>query len=265
MDLYSKLTLGFQNKANDKFKVYEALLENLRQNQEEIIKREKKEVRQKKKTNLVEEHKGSSAKEKHKYTHEMFNIDQERREKQRQHQMHYLGNGITQEIIDGKLELKGISKEGIKAGFNDFIGTYIFTLDEELDLDKELESFESSWKINELSNIEQRHKSIFEQPRQKVQLKPLAVKLLPFVTKACKETNKYIIRPKISRVGVGDSYFEFDHMLMKNFPTVAIKGLDAKDSELVDIYIRFTNPNMSLCVITLSKLKESQAKSFETN
>lgn len=116
-----------------------------------------------------------------------------------------------------------------------------------------------------MSNIEQRHKSVFEQPRQKVQLKPLAVKLLPFVTKACKETNKYIIRPKISRVGVGDSYFEFDHMLMKNFPTIAIKGLDAKDSQSVEIYIRFTNPNMSLCVITLSKLKESQAKAFETN
>lgn len=126
VDLYSKLTLGFQNKANDKFKVYEALLENLRLNQEEIIKREKKEVRQKKKTNLVEEHKGSSAKEKQKYTHEMFNTDQERREKLRQHQMHYLGNSITQEIIDGKLEIKGISKEGIKAGFNDFIGINIF-------------------------------------------------------------------------------------------------------------------------------------------
>jgi hypothetical protein len=122
VDLYSKLTLGFQNKANDKFKIYEAILENLRVNQEEIIKREKKEVRQKKKTNLVEEHKGSSSKEKHKYTHEMFNIDQEKRHKLRQQQMHYLGSSITQEIIDGKLELKGISKEDLKTGFNDYLG-----------------------------------------------------------------------------------------------------------------------------------------------
>jgi len=69
------------------------------------------------------------------------------------------------------------------------------------------------------------------------QLHPIPVSLLPYVTKFCKKSNKYLIRPKTSRAGADDNYFEVDQLAMKNFPTVTIKILDAKNTKNIDFYI----------------------------
>jgi predicted GIY-YIG superfamily endonuclease len=121
MDIYAKQTFASQQKGRDKFKVFEALLSQLCLTQEEIMKREKKEVRQKK-TNLLEEYKGKSAREKKKYTHEDFARDEERRLKIRDDQMLNIGNSTTEEIISGRLELKDLDKEELKKGFKDYLG-----------------------------------------------------------------------------------------------------------------------------------------------
>jgi hypothetical protein len=128
-----------------------------------------------------------------------------------------------------------------------------------------MQNVEENWKLDEMTSIEQRHKDVFGQPRKRWQLQPIPVPLLPYVTKSCRETNKYVIRPKVSRVASEDSYFEIDHLLMKNFPTVSIKGVDVKDNSKFDIYLRFTNPNMSICVVKILKLKESQVKTVDAN
>lgn len=132
-------------------------------------------------------------------------------------------------------------------------------------MDKELELTEQSWKPEDITTVEQRNKDTFAQPRKKLQLQPISVPLLPFVTKSCAESKKYIIKPKFSRVGTETSYFEVDHLLVKNFPTVTIKGISVIDDSNFDIYLRITNPNMSIWVVKLMKLKESQGKVAESN
>lgn len=81
MDIYTVQTHANKAKEKDKRIIFKALLDQLAFNQEEIMKREKKEVRQRNKTNLVEEHKGSSSKQRQKYTHEMFATDEQRRKR----------------------------------------------------------------------------------------------------------------------------------------------------------------------------------------
>ena len=135
LDIYARQTFSSQQKGKDKgslsaenwgsicsHQVFEACLDRLKTNQEEIMKREKKEVRQKKKTNLVEEFKGSGVKERTKYTHEMFKQDQEIREKEKHANSFILGSSVTQDILSGRQELKYVTAEIIKKGFKDFTG-----------------------------------------------------------------------------------------------------------------------------------------------
>ena len=83
--------------------------------------------------------------------------------------------------------------------------------------------------------------------------------------KVCKSSKKYLIRQKTNRVGADDNYFEVDHLAMKNFPTITIKTLEARSPNEAACYLRFTNPNVSRCVIKLSQLSESQAEKINMN
>jgi len=105
-------------------------------------------LRQKKKSNLVEENKGSSAKERIKYTLEMFEEDEKKREEIRMLLLTKLGNTVTEEILNFQQE----------PNIPDPI--------EELDLDKELQSVEDNWKLRELTSIDQRMKDVYSQPRK---------------------------------------------------------------------------------------------------
>lgn len=131
---------------------------------------------------------------------------------------------------------------------------------EELDLDKELQSTEDAWNMNDVTTIEQRLKDVYFQPRKTWRLTPISVPYLPYVTKICKKSEKFIIRPKLTKIQSDEGYFDHDHLLMKNFPSISIKAVDAKDGSKADVYIRFTNPNYSVCTIQIDKLDTAQSK-----
>ena len=99
--------MSSQTKITSKTKVFELLLSRLKYNQEEIMKREKKEIRKNKKTLIADEIKLPHQKEKVKYTRDMYANDEEKRTKNREKQ-HIIGNSITQDIIDGKTEIKDL-------------------------------------------------------------------------------------------------------------------------------------------------------------
>lgn len=87
-------------------------------------------------------------------------------------QMLQLGNSLTQEIINGKVDLKDFSKDELKTGFKDYLDS-IDNNNDELDLDKEMAHLENNWKLSEITNLEQRHKDPFSQNRKKWQLRPI--------------------------------------------------------------------------------------------
>jgi hypothetical protein len=127
-------------------------------------------------------------------------------------------------------------------------------------LDSELESTKTSWKPEQFTSIDQRHKDVFSQPRNKLQLQPVPVPFLPYVTKSCKKSGKYIVKLKDTKTANEINYFDVDHLLVKNFPTITIRGIDISDPKHFYVYLRFTNPNNSICVIEILKLKESQTQ-----
>lgn len=137
-----------------------------------------------------------------------------------------IGTSVTQQIVDGTIEIKQSDKNLLKEGFKDYLDS-IDTNDGEIDLEQELAK---DINFDDFSTFEQRHKDVFVQPRLKTKLKPISYSLLPYVTKSCKETEKYVIKPKISRISNEDGFFEMDNMLMKNFPTITIKAIDAKET-----------------------------------
>jgi hypothetical protein len=128
VDIYTSHLLSSKQKGVERNRVFEALLTQFRNTQELIKDREKKEIRQKNKTNLVEEFKGSGTKERIKYTHDMFNTDQEIKMKDRHAEMNILGDGVTQKIIMGTLEIKEISHESAKKEFKDYLGNCVTKL-----------------------------------------------------------------------------------------------------------------------------------------
>ncbi|CAI2367063.1 unnamed protein product [Moneuplotes crassus] len=248
LDIMTKCSVSNDSRGDNlKNKVFLTLLNNLKANQDEIMNREKKEVRQKKKTNLVEENKGSSNLERVKYTHDMYAEDEKKRKEIRFHQMTMLEKPIPFQLLDGKIEPK------------------VAEPPEELDLGKEFQIVEDNWKLRDLTNLEQRHKDVYNQHRKKSKLYPIPVSLLPFVTKQQKGTKKLLIRPNTSRAGADDKYFEVDQLAMKNFPTVTIKEMHAKNETTLDMYIRFTNPNMSNCGIRMIPLTPEQAEAYKPN
>ena len=258
MDIFAKFTFTSQLKNKDKNKVFGCTLSHLKQTQEMIMKREKREIRQKKQKNLAENRDASKMKEK--YTKDMLVADEEVR-----HQFYKtfgqdIGTSITQQIIDGNIVPKDFDKDALQDGFKDYCDN-ISTDDEELDLDKELET---NFDFDKITSFEQRQKDTFAQPRLKSVLQPLTYPLLPYVTKACRETDKYVVRPKL-HVSQGDSYFEIDHMLMKNFPMVTIRSIDAREASKCDVYLRITNPNMSVCIVQLSALAPKQTGYINPN
>ena len=265
INIFANFSFSSQLKNKDKNKVYDCLFEKLKQTQEMIVKREKREMRQKKQKNLAEDREFSSTKagldKNTKYTKEMYKKDQKVRQKFYETIQNDLGSSITQQIIDGKIELKELAEDAFQDGFKDYLDN-IDENDNELDLDKELEK---EINLDELTSLEQRHKDVFSQPRYKKALKPIPFPLLPYVTKACKETEKYLVKPKISRVSSDEGLFEVDHMLMKHFPTVSIRSIDARETSRCDLYLRVTNPNMSVCIVTILPLSEKQIGKIEPN
>ena len=73
-----------QFKITSKTKVFEWLLSRLKYNQEEVMKREKKEIRKNKKTLIADEIKLPHQKEKVKYTRDMYAADEDKRNKFRE-------------------------------------------------------------------------------------------------------------------------------------------------------------------------------------
>lgn len=71
------------------------------------MKREKKEIRKNKKTLIADEIKLPHQKEKVKYTRDMYAADEEKRANNRS-KKHIIGNSMTQDIIDGKTEIKDL-------------------------------------------------------------------------------------------------------------------------------------------------------------
>ena len=171
---------------------------------------------------------------------------------------HIIGNSVTQDIIDGKIELRDLPKDQIREGFKDYLDS--INPEEELDLDKELQNTEDAWNLNDVSTMQQRIKDVYFQPRKKWRLTPSSVYFLPYVTKVCKKSEKYIIRPKPTKIQSDEGYFEHDHLLMRNFPSITIKTIELKDNKKADVYIRFTNPNFSVCTVQLKRLNDIQSK-----
>lgn len=122
----------------------------------------------------------------------------------------------------------------------------------------ELFQREAQFTFCETSSLKQRHTDIARQPRLNSALMPVPLFLLSKKVKRCKTCTTQIIKPVIATDAKEAP--KINYLMWNSIVKVTIYrvGKVKPEQPFVDLFMQFTNPNISLAKIRFSELMPSQ-------